>query len=111
MGAYRTRLRDIDAELDEAGGRADAGRLERLQAERDALLDEVRAATGLGDRTRTTGSTAERARVTVRKAIASAIARIEPHDAALARLLRDTVHTGGSCRYDPDPNREVSWLT
>ncbi|HZQ87533.1 MAG TPA: hypothetical protein VFA83_21995 [Acidimicrobiales bacterium] len=111
LAAYRTRLRDIDAELDEAVAMADAGRTERLQAERDALLDEVKAATGLGDRRRTTGSTAERARVTVRKAIASAIARIEPHDAALARLLRDTVHTGGACRYDPDPTRPVSWLT
>ena len=111
LAAYRTRLRDIDAELDEAVAMADAGRTERLQAERDALLDEVKAATGLGDRRRTTGSTAERARVTVRKAIASAIARIEPHDAALARLLRDTVHTGGVCRYDPDPARPISWQT
>ena len=52
----------------------------------------------------------ERARVAVRKAIASAMDRIEHHDPALARLLRDTVHTGASCRYDPDPARPVTWL-
>ncbi|MFI1379730.1 hypothetical protein [Embleya sp. NPDC020886] len=29
---------------------------------------------------------------------------------SLARLLRDTIHTGASCRYDPDPARPVTWL-
>ena len=41
--------------------------------------------------------------------IAAALARIGGHDPALARLLSDTVHTGASCRYDPDPDRPVSW--
>ena len=26
------------------------------------------------------------------------------------RLLRDTVTTGGVCRYDPDPGRPVRWV-
>jgi hypothetical protein len=34
----------------------------------------------------------------VRKAIATALARIEHRDPALARLLRDIVRTGASCR-------------
>jgi len=46
----------------------------------------------------------------VRKAIAAAHDRIEAHDAALARLLRDTVHTGAACRYEPDPGRPTTWL-
>jgi hypothetical protein len=82
----------------------------RLRLEREALLAEVSAATGLGGRPRRFSSTQERARVAVRKAIASALARIEARDAALARLLRDTVHTGTACRYDPDPGRPVTWL-
>jgi hypothetical protein len=33
--------------------------------------------------------------------------RIEQHDSSLARQLRDSVRTGGACRYDPDPDRSV----
>jgi hypothetical protein len=69
----------------------------------------VREVTGLGGRRRRFGSAGERARVAVRKAIAAALTRIEDHDAALARLLRDTVRTGAACRYDPDPARPVTW--
>jgi len=29
----------------------------------------------------------------------------------LGRLLRDCVHTGTRCVYDPDPTRPVTWLT
>lgn len=110
LAAYRRRLRDIDAELDDARDNADRGRVDRLTLERDALLDEVKAATGLGSRTRVAKSTAERARVSVRKAVAAALDRVNEHDPALARLLRDTVHTGTACRYDPDPARPVSWV-
>nr|BFD95560.1 hypothetical protein KitaXyl93_69200 [Kitasatospora sp. Xyl93] len=110
LAAYHRRLDDIDAELDDAAEWADQGRLDRLRLEREALLDEIRAATGLGGRRRRFGSTDERARVAVRKAVVAALDRVARHDAPLARLLRDTVRTGASCRYDPDPARPVTWL-
>jgi hypothetical protein len=110
LASYRARLRDIDAELAEAQGWADPARVERLSVEREALLDEIRNATGLGGRPRVTGGSAERARVAVRKAIAAALSRVEEHDAATARLLRASIHTGGTCRYDPDPDSPVSWV-
>jgi hypothetical protein len=44
------------------------------------------------------------------KAITAEIGRIDETDSALGRLLRDTVLTGSSCRYDPDPMRPVRWL-
>jgi hypothetical protein len=109
LAAYRQRLRDLDEELGEAESWADQARLGRLRLEREALLREVAAATGLGGRARRFSSDGERARVAVRKAIAAALDRIAGHDPALARLLRDTVHTGARCRYDPDPARPVSW--
>ena len=108
--SYRRRLADIDAELDEAAAWSDAGRLEALAAERDALLAEVRAATGLGGRQRRTGAAQERARIAVRKAVATAIDRIGQADAELGRLLMDTVRTGAACRYEPDPHRPVIWV-
>ncbi|MFJ4796469.1 hypothetical protein [Kitasatospora purpeofusca] len=110
LAAYRARLRDIDAELDDAASRADRGRADRLRPEREALLHELRAATGLGGRPRRFSSTEERARVAVRKAVVSALDRIAARDSSLAGLLRDTVRTGASCRYDPDPARPVIWL-
>ena len=72
LAAYRRRLAEIDTEFDEADAWGDAARGAELTTEREALLSEVSAATGLGGRPRTSGSGAERARVTVRKAIATA---------------------------------------
>lgn len=110
LSAYKRRLDAIDAELDEARAWSDAGRITRLEDERDALLAEVRAATGLGGRTRRVGGTDERARVAVRKAIAAAVERIAAVDPVTGRLLADTVRTGAHCRYDPDPGRPVRWV-
>ena len=110
LAEYRRRIAELDAELDESAGWHDDGRTERLHAERDALLAEIGAATGLHGRPRSTGATAERARIAVRKAIAAAVERIGEHDPALARLLRDTVHTGATCCYEPDPDRPMRWL-
>lgn len=111
LTAYRTRLAEIDAELAELQQWGDATRVERLEDERDAVLAEVRLATGLGGRARRVDGTRERARVAVRKAIAAAIERIAEVDGGLGRLLRDCVRTGARCIYDPDPARHVTWLT
>src|SRR5438132_7658102 len=104
LTAYRTRLREIDEELDEAQAWNDPARAERIEAEREALLRELAGATGLGGRTRTRSSSAERARVAVRKAIAAALDRIDAADPSMARALRRTVSTGIVCRYERDPD-------
>lgn len=111
LAAYRRRLAELDAQLDRADQRGDRPGGAALTAERDALLAQVRAATGLGGRQRRAGGSAERARVAVRKAIAAALAQIERHEPGLARLLRDSVHTGMACRYDPNPDHPVTWIT
>jgi hypothetical protein len=110
LATYRRRLAELDEDLAEADAWSDPVRAERLAAEREALLAQLAEATGLGGRTRAGASTRERARVAVRKAITAAIARIAEADPALGRLLRDTVVTGASCRYEPDPARPVRWL-
>jgi hypothetical protein len=109
LAAYRSRLQQIDDELDEATSWADTARVERLQVERVALLDEVRAATGLSGRRRGSGASAERARVAVRKAIGAALDRIEADDLMTARLLKTTVRTGTTCCYQPDPVAPTTW--
>src|SRR3954447_2150271 len=110
LASYRKRLDEIDDDLTEAEQWSDSERVARLHAEREALLEQLSAATGLHGRTRDTGSTAERARVAVRKALAAAIDRVAEGDGALGRLLHDTIRTGSLCRYEPDPSRPVRWV-
>ena len=111
LAAYRQRLAELDAELGAADVRGDRDAGTKAAAERDALLTQLRTATGLGGRVRRSGASAERARIAVRKAIAAAIVQIERHDPNVARFLRDFIHTGTSCRYDPNPDHRVTWLT
>lgn len=109
LSAYRRRLAGIDVDLDDADATGDAQRGEELATERAALLAELSAATGLGGRPRTTGSSAERARVTARKAISSALDAIHVADPVVARHLSTYVRTGLHCCYDPDPGQAVTW--
>jgi hypothetical protein len=110
LAAYRARLEDLTEELAEAEDWADAGRVEKARAERDALLDEVRRATGLGGRTRVTGSSQERARSAVKKALSAAIERIDAVDPALAAHLRNSIRTGLECSYVPEPGSAPDWV-
>ncbi len=110
LAAYRARLVDLDAEIAEAEDWADADRLSAARAERDALLDEIGRVTGLGGRARTAGSSQERARVAVRKAITAAISRLETVDPALAHHLRTCVATGLTCTYRPEPGSARTWV-
>ena len=110
LGAYRQRLRDLDQELSEAEDWSDIGRLDSLRAERGALLDELARATGLGRRARTAGSSQERARVAVKKAISAATSRIATIDAPLGRHLQTRIHTGLDCSYEPEPADDLDWV-
>ncbi|MGV9711722.1 hypothetical protein ACWDTI_13780 [Gordonia sp. NPDC003424] len=103
--AYRDRLTEIDELLD----RATTDDTSRLIRERDALIHELRSATGLSGRQRVTGASAERARITVRKAIVGALARIAEVHPEMARHLVGCVHTGSVCVYTPDT--PVRWFT
>lgn len=105
--AYRARLAAIDAETDDADLRGDEAWSRQLSAERDALVAELAAATGLGGRRRATGGSQERARVAVKKAISAALDALRSAAPPLAAHLGAHVSTGLSCRYDPDP--EVVW--
>jgi tetratricopeptide (TPR) repeat protein len=108
--AYRARLIEVDHDIDEASTESDLGRLERLTDEREALLEQLRAATGIGGRSRTTGSSRERARIAVRKSIMAAVARVAESDPWLGRHLRNHVRTGSECRYESDPDHPVRWV-
>lgn len=109
LAAYRRRVEEIETLLDAADHRGDAEAAQRLTTERSALVAELAAATGLGGRARTTGGSAERARVSVRKAIRAAVDLITEADPVVGRHLADRVRTGFTCAYDPDPDHPVVW--
>ena len=105
LAAYRERLRQIDAELDLLN--AGAPEAEPLNREREALLAELSAVTGLGGQPRVAGSPTERMRKAVTYRIRHAIARIADAHPELGRHLRASVHTGTWCSYTPEMH--VDW--
>lgn len=109
IAAYRSRVRQLDDALDAADATGDATGAQALVAERAALLDEVAAATGLGGRARRVGGSRERARVTVRKAIVTAIDTITTADPVVGRHLARHIRTGFTCCYEPDTHEPWTW--
>jgi tetratricopeptide (TPR) repeat protein len=107
--AYRGRIEELQATIDEAEGWNDSERAAQAHDELDFLVRELAAATGLGGRDRRVGSDAERARVNVTRAIRSSIARIQDHDPEMGRHLERTVRTGTFCVYESDPRATVDW--
>ena len=106
---YRKRLEELQEDIAEAEDFNDPERAARAQEEMDALLEQLGAAVGLGGRDRKAASQAERARLSVTKAIKSAVTRIGEADAALGRHLVTTIRTGIYCSYNPDPRVATDW--
>ena len=75
----------------------------------DFLVRELAGAVDLGGRDRRAASSAERARVSVTKAIRATVRRIGEHDPNLGRELEATVRTGTFCVYQPDPRHPLDW--
>lgn len=110
LAAYRERLQELEVELAEATDWSDLGRADVARRERDALLDEVARSTGLHGRPRTAGSSQERARVAVQKAITVAVERIGAVDERLGTHLRGSIRTGIQCTYEPPGDDRLDWI-
>jgi hypothetical protein len=105
--AYRQRLRELEEAAAEADAAADIELSARIAAERDALVEALTGAYGLGGRVRRPGSAAERARTAVTARIRDAIRRIGDAHPDLGRHLARSVRTGTFCVYEPD--QPVRW--
>lgn len=105
--AYRRRLDELEAEIDDAELSGDVGQSDRAQAERDILVEQLTTAYGLAGRARRGNDPIERARTTVAKRIRSAIARIGKEHPSLALHLTNSIRTGRYCCYAPE--HPVSW--
>ncbi len=99
IAAYRSRLGEIEIALDDADTRGDVASSKRLDDERAAIIAQLRAASGLGMRTRRLGDDVERARKAVSARIRDAIEKIAAADAELGAHLQQTITTGRYCQY------------
>jgi non-specific serine/threonine protein kinase len=105
---YRAHLARLRAEAEEADRFNDSLRAGRAREEIELVSAELVAAARSGNRRRR--AEAERARLSVTKAIRYAIGKVERVHPALGRVLAVSVKTGSSCRYDPDAERPVRWV-
>jgi hypothetical protein len=107
--AYRQRLAELEEELEEARNWNDDERATRLAGERDFIAAELGRAMGLGERDRSFASPEERARVSVTKAIRTAIKLVHKQCPELAEHLDASIQTGRFCSYSTHGAAPPSW--
>jgi tetratricopeptide (TPR) repeat protein len=100
--AYRQRLAELEVALEGAAARGDATAAGGLEAERAALVAELKRAAGLAGRPRAFSDEAERARINVTRTIHQALDRILAADPDTGRHLLASVRTGIRCSYQPN---------
>jgi hypothetical protein len=105
--AYEHRIRELQADADEARVANDPIRAERAEAELDALVQQLAEAFGLSGRSRATGSASERARSAVGWRIRAALRRVGEMHPELGRHLKNAIRTGTWCSYRPET--AVEW--
>lgn len=107
--AYKARLEELRAELDEAADNNDLARAAKARQEMDFLVGELARAVGLDGRDRRAASHAERARLNATRAIRAAMANLAKANPSLGRHLSSTIRTGRYCSYTPDPRAPIAW--
>ena len=109
LRAYRERISDLHADIDEADAHHDIVRAERMREELDALLEHIRQSASLGQRSRQFTSSQERARVAVRKSLSRVFDEVAVQSPRLGALLSDSVRTGIVCRFEPEDRLPALW--
>jgi hypothetical protein len=107
--AYRRRLTELEDDLQEARDWNDPERTVRAQEEIEALTAHLARAAGLGGRRRNASNPAERARVSVTKAIKGAIKTVGRDCPGLGAHLASSVQTGRFCSYAPPGEAPPTW--
>lgn len=97
--AYRRRIDELRDDVHDAEAHADPARAALARAELDRFVTELTRCTGFGGETRSFVDAAERARVSVQKAIKRALATITEADPKLGQELASRVITGMRCVY------------
>lgn len=105
---YEERIRDLQAEIDEAEARSDYARSYRLQVEFDAIVDHLTASLGARGRSREGADSTERARSAVTHRVRSTIRQLTKVHPTLGRHFEHSINTGVYCSYRPET--AVEWV-
>jgi non-specific serine/threonine protein kinase len=97
--AYRRRIEELREEIDDADACSDLERAARARMELDRFVEELARATGFAGRTRSFDDSAERARISVHKAIKRAVAMITEVDPTVGGEIRSRLVTGMRCVF------------
>lgn len=106
--SYRDRIRELQADLEEAEERDNPRMAGEIREELDALLDHLARASGLGGRSRKLKDPNEKARSAVTWRIRSAIKKIAAVHPELGKHFGNAVRTGVFCSYSPE--KPVDWM-
>jgi hypothetical protein len=108
LTVYRVRKADLEADLERAKANNDVGWQVRTEQELEALMEELRRATGLGGRLKKAADDRERVRKAVGVAIRRAIRDIAKYDSSFAAHLGPPhLKCGLHPCYTPD--RDLPW--
>jgi hypothetical protein len=107
--AYKARIDDLRAEIEEAESFNDPDRAGKARDELEFVARELARAVGIGGRDRRAGSHAERARLNVTRAIHAAQRILTREHPSLGHHLSLTIRTGRYCSYTPDPRLPIRW--
>jgi predicted ATPase len=106
---YKRRLFQLREELEDFRARGAYEDAAKIESEIDFLVHEIARAVGLGGRDRRAGSAAERARLSVTRAIKAAQQKIAGQHASLGEILGRSIRTGLFCSYVVDPRVPITW--
>jgi predicted ATPase len=106
---YKRRILELKEELEELREKGDYERAEKVESEIESIAQQLAQAVGLGGRDRRAGSTAERARLNVSRAIRAAIQKISEHDVSLGEFFGARIRTGSFCSFVPNPRVPIDW--
>ena len=97
--AYRRRIEDLRSEIDDAEACTDVERTVRARVELDRFAEEPARSTGFAGRARSFSHNAERARVSVHKAIKRAVSAIAEIDPVIGSAVTAWLATGNNCVF------------
>jgi predicted RNA-binding Zn ribbon-like protein len=106
---YKARIEELNEVIAEAERWDDKGPLATAREELQFLALELERSVGLGGRSRSFTSDAERARVSVTRVIKAALTRIADQSPELKHHFASAIRTGTYCSYNPDPRLPIRW--
>ena len=108
--SYRTRLEELEGELNEARSNNDLSKIESLENDKEWIISELGKAHGLGGKVRKLADERDKVRKRVSNAITRALKKIDQYDKPLSEHLKEPViNLGHSISYVPRDG--LTWST